>query len=66
MDEVINEIKELDLNCSEEELQKRNSFCSICERVDSNEHFIPMCSECNCSIAILLTLKVKSCPIGKW
>jgi len=50
--------------CDTQETEKRVSICISCEK--NILDVIPKCSECNCSISMLTTLKFKTCPIGKW
>lgn len=50
--------------CSQEETEKRVSFCIKCEHNILDE--LPKCKQCDCSISIVTTLNFKTCPIGKW
>ena len=58
------EEKSDDIYCTEEEKEKRISFCITCE--NNVLDVIPKCSQCNCSISMLTTMNFKTCPIGKW
>jgi hypothetical protein len=53
-----------DLIITQEETQKRISFCVNCEQ--NVLDIINKCDQCNCSISMVTTLSFKTCPIGKW
>lgn len=53
------------INCTQEQIEHRLSFCNPCENNNPVAN-IPMCSECNCTVGILVSMNFKSCPIGKW
>lgn len=49
---------------SQEEIDNRVSFCMVCENNVLIE--VPKCLQCNCTISVITTLPLKTCPIGKW
>lgn len=53
------------IDSTPEQIQERLTQCNICDKNKSNNN-IPTCTECNCTIGILVSMNFKSCPIGKW
>ena len=53
------------INSTPEQVEYRLSFCTPCEN-NKPVMNIPTCSQCNCTIGILVSINFKSCPIGKW
>jgi hypothetical protein len=50
--------------CTQEEREKRISFCMPCEFNQLKD--IPKCTQCDCPISTITSFNFKTCPIGKW
>lgn len=63
----IQELQNIGLGCSNEQILKRYDICTNCEFFQNN-----VCSQCGCRIVSLLEFKNKlvwkdqECPVGKW
>lgn len=64
---IIEEIKsDPEIACSTQESESRLSSCKSCENffIDVDNH--TKCKGCSCNISILISLKIKECPLEKW
>lgn len=55
-----------DIICSQEQQEQRLNICKNCPSFVIKETQMTECSECECSISLLITFKFKSCPKGNW
>ena len=60
--EILNNIG---LYTSKETKNNRSQICESCENYLIDDDFIS-CSECKCSIGLLVTFENETCPVGKW
>lgn len=64
---IIEEFKQdPEVVCTFEESDTRLSLCKSCENffVDHDQH--TKCKGCGCNISMMITMKFKNCPLGKW
>lgn len=52
--------------CTEEQREIRLTTCQSCEKFVVSEERGTECSDCGCSIAMLVLHNFKSCPMEKW
>lgn len=52
--------------CNEEERKNRLSICQTCEKFKVSIEKGSECSECGCSISMLILHSFKTCPLEKW
>lgn len=52
--------------CTSEESQSRLSVCKACEKFTFDANNFTYCLGCGCSINMVITIKSKTCPLGKW
>ncbi len=51
--------------CNEVERTHRLDICKSCEKFSISQGYT-QCSDCGCSISMLIVHKFKSCPLEKW
>ena len=52
-------------DCTPEERQHRLDICKTCENFYFKDQQT-FCSACECSLSLLITFKVETCPENKW
>jgi hypothetical protein len=52
--------------CTHEEQGRRLETCRRCDRFEVAMPGMTRCTECRCSISLLITFQRQACPLGKW
>jgi len=54
------------IDCTEEEQRQRLDFCKACPSFKIKEDHTTECTDCGCSISLMISFLFKECPKGNW